>query len=123
MKEERSTHREPTPEQLRFREIDEALRSKLKGSLDVLVNDISRQFEQESTAKGASVGDLKPPPTNYFRAIALQHLFCRLCSADPDSFAGGSSDIGDPAIKNLKNIAATWTSQSGAGPKQPQQDM
>lgn len=94
------------PDQTQFRDIDAAIRADLHAQIDALTR-------QAHAAFSAAVQDridnrLATPPEDYLRAVALQHLFCRLCGGDPLTLAGGDADKAATLLKNLNDIAKSW---------------
>ena len=61
-----------------------------------------RRRETEMEAAGL---DLPPPSADYFTAALHQNLYCTLCKADPETFAGGKAEIALAIIRNSQNIA------------------
>ncbi|MFK4770690.1 hypothetical protein [Rhizobium sp. ZW T2_16] len=54
----------------------------------------------------AAIGqeDATPAP-EYFAAVVHQRMYCVMCGADPDTFAGGDPEMAYHVIRNSRNIA------------------
>ncbi len=50
------------------------------------------------------------PALEYFAAVVHQRMYCLMCGADPDTFAGGNPDIAYHVIRNSQNIARHYWS-------------
>lgn len=50
------------------------------------------------------------PPLQYFAAVVHQRMYCIMCGADPDTFAGGNPEIAYHVIRNSQNIAKHYWS-------------
>ena len=66
------------------------------------LHEAAEQAQDEMAAAGL---DMAPPSPGYLTSVVHQQVFCSLCKADPDSFAGGDPGIAKAVIQNMRNIA------------------
>ena len=88
----------PTPLQRRLLDIEADMVRKVYAA----IQDAADQAMMEVRA---SDSEMLPPPADYFAATVHQRLYCMLCKADPDTFAGGRPAIAVAILKNGQNIA------------------
>lgn len=50
------------------------------------------------------------PALQYFAAVVHQRMYCIMCGADPDTFAGGNPETAYHVIRNSQNIARHYWS-------------
>ncbi|TQN60516.1 hypothetical protein FLX27_15835 [Agrobacterium tumefaciens] len=50
------------------------------------------------------------PALQYFAAVVHQRMYCIMCGADPDTFAGGDPAIAYHVIRNAQNFARHYWS-------------
>jgi hypothetical protein len=67
---------------------------------------------RDQAAQGmAAIGQEEATPVlEYFAAVVHQRMYCVMCGADPDTFAGGSPEIAYHVIRNSQNIAKHYWS-------------
>ena len=70
------------------------------------------QDARDQAAEGmAAIGQENATPAlEYFAAVVHQRMYCLMCGADPDSFAGGDPAIAYHVIRNSQNIAKHYWS-------------
>lgn len=73
--------------------------------INAAVRDAADQARSEIAAAGL---DMPPPADGYFAATAHQHLFCALCGADPQTFAGGRAEVAAAVLRNGWAIARRY---------------
>lgn len=71
------------------------------------------QAEVETGWRDAGLDD-SAPPRGYYAATAHQTLFCKLCGADPETFAGGNPAVALATIRNCEAIARQHWGLDGA---------
>lgn len=96
-----------TSSQRVFMEIDSKIRSDLTVRVDQLIEQSRLEFVRALADARLTDQNLSTPPTDLFRGVALQHLFCRMC--DAESLASkGNQQQARPIIDNLQNISDSW---------------
>jgi hypothetical protein len=67
---------------------------------------------RDQAAEGmAAIGQEDATPAlEYFAAVVHQRMYCIMCGADPDTFAGGDPEIAYHVIRNSQNIAKHYWS-------------
>jgi hypothetical protein len=99
---------ELTPSQRVFMEIDSKIRSDLVGRVDQLIEESRSVFVRALADAKLADQNLSTPPTDLFRGVALQHLFCRMCDAE-SLMSEGNPEQARPIINNLQNRTDSWT--------------
>ena len=92
----------PTAAERRYGEIQGRIREAMIRKVDAALQDAVEQARAEVAGAGL---DLQPPSAGFFAAAIHQAMFCKLCGADPDTFAGGKAEVAVAVIGNSQNIA------------------
>lgn len=74
---------------------------------------------RDQAAEGMAVigKEQATPALEYFAAVVHQRMYCIMCGADPDTFAGGDPKIAYHVIRNSQNIAKHyWSAEIDAYP-------
>jgi hypothetical protein len=91
-----------TPAQRQYAEIQHKIEQALKQRIQTALQEATEQAEAAIRAAGL---DLPPPSKGYFTATIHQALYCTLCKADPETFAGGDANIALAVIRNAQKVA------------------
>lgn len=94
------------PDQAHFAAFDEKMRAALLARSDALIEETEAALA-DFVATQLS-GRIDAPSAGCLRAILLQHVFCRLCSADPTTLQDGDAAVAEPVLSNLHAIAHAW---------------
>lgn len=97
-----------------------------RGSIDREIADVIERadktlataiFSALQHARDQAAGDMAAigqedatPALEYFAAVVHQRMYCLMCGADPDTFAGGNPEIAYDVIRNSQNIARHYWS-------------
>jgi hypothetical protein len=80
------------------------------------LQDARYQAAEDMAAIGQE--DATPAP-EYFAAVVHQRMYCVMCGADPDTFAGGDPEIAYHVIRNSQNIAKHyWSAEIDVDPSE-----
>ena len=88
----------PTPLQRRLLDLEADMVRKVYAAIQDAADQAAREVR-------AWEPEMSPPPADYFTATVHQRLYCTLCKADPETFAGGRPEIAVAILKNGQNIA------------------
>jgi hypothetical protein len=95
----------PTPEQRRYGEIQAKIEQEMLRKVHAALKAATEQAEAELHTLDLG----RPPPSEgYFASVIHQRLFCHLCKADPETFAGGDACIATTIIMNMQNIVSRY---------------
>jgi hypothetical protein len=92
----------PTPAERRYGEILTVIQQKMVRRVYEAIREATEEVGAEI---GAAQLDMPPPSPEYFASVIHQSIYCTLCKADPETFAGGKADIAITIIRNCQNIA------------------
>ena len=83
-----------------------AIVSQIEAALLQKVYEALKESEDMATAALQAVGmEAVPSLHGYFAATVHQKLYCVLCGADPETFAGGNPKTAVAVIRNAQQIA------------------
>lgn len=97
--------RMPTPAQKAYYD---ALSRAEAEAFDKVVSALKEAQVLAGAGFSASGLDETPPPFGYFVAGMHQKLYCILCGADPQTFAGGDPAMAIDVIRNSQNVAKRY---------------
>lgn len=92
----------PTPAERRFGAIQAKAQDEMLRKVLAAVDEACQQTRAGLEAAGV---ELPAPPMEYFASVVLQAAYCRICHADPTSFAGGDPRAAIAVIRNCQDIA------------------
>lgn len=92
----------PTPAQRLYADIQHRAMAEMLQSIDAAIRKATDRARRDMEIAGL---DEPPPERGFFIATAHQQLFCLLCGADPETFAGGRAEIAAAVLRNGRNIA------------------
>lgn len=79
----------------------------LATAISAALQDARNQAAEDMAAIGQEDAT---PALEYFAAVVHKRMFCLMCGADPDTFAGGNPEIAYHVIRNSQNIARHYWS-------------
>lgn len=79
-----------------------------KEALEKVVSALREAQQVAAAGFAANELDGTPPPYGYFVAGIYQKMYCILCGADPQTFAGGDPAMAINVIRNSQNIAKRY---------------
>ncbi|WP_156383031.1 hypothetical protein [Rhizobium sp. Root483D2] len=82
---------------------DKRLFTTVDSALEVTVKQVKDELQRIGHVDAA-------PPMEYFTFGVLQRMYCMICGADPETFAGGDPESAYHVIRNCQNIAQHYWS-------------
>ena len=105
-----------TPAERQVKAILERTEAAMIASIHAALERASKEVTEEFRAVDS---DMRPPPRDYFAAVAHQQLFLMLCGADPKTFEGGDPEIAGHIIRNAQNISDHYWKKTPAAADVP----